>query len=86
MAVSPSWQFDGHWLVVGGQSTPSPAAIETAYGATHTCTDILNGLVPPPEAYNEVIQALIQVEKVAIRWATSQLCILHSLPCSDPKS
>ena len=46
---------------------PSSAAVEAAYGAPHSNTDILNGLVPPPEAYNDVIQALIQVEKVAIR-------------------
>ncbi|KAK9840874.1 hypothetical protein WJX84_005598 [Apatococcus fuscideae] len=50
----------------GGQSTPSRASNEAAYGSAHSNADILNGKVAPPEAYNDVIQALISIEKVAI--------------------
>ncbi|KAK9843383.1 hypothetical protein WJX84_000394 [Apatococcus fuscideae] len=50
----------------GGQSTPSRASIEAAYGAPHSNTDILEGRVAPPEAFNELIQALIHIEQVAI--------------------
>ena len=55
-------------MSAGGQSTPSRASNEAAYGTPQSNADILNGKVAPPEAYNDVIQALISIEKVAIRW------------------
>lgn len=65
----------------GGQSTPSRASIEAAYGAPHSTADILNGKVAPPEAFNDVIQALIQIEQVAIRWDRASVNPNQRLPC-----